>query len=167
MSDETPFLPAMPSPSNRMSYYLCQGINRIYMTDHVAILVRNWAISLLGILGTDHLLASIQMTYVNSPHVRRGRWTLKPHIIKDKLFRNYVIKTSTRALEEIGALKGHHTTVLNPKTIYIYIGWKDNVFTMVRNCDKVIVPRYTAKKLKLESRQNYILEEDNLVSGQI
>lgn len=140
-------------------------INRIYMTNQISVSARDWTISPSGIPGTDHHLTTVQIAHANFPKVGRRRWTLKSHIIKDEKFRNFVVQTGAKALEEIKALNGRRCQRVNPQTIYLK--WKEEMLTMARDRDRIIVPRYRAEKSSLEEEKNRLLSRTDLDETEI
>ncbi|KAF9497963.1 DNase I-like protein, partial [Pleurotus eryngii] len=141
------------STTRNYSYYqkateACSRIDRIYGRKEINQYSSNWEISHSPI-GSDHQMVSVKVAAPHLPVTGRGRWTMPPHILKDKTTMNKITLLGVKMVEEIASMN-ERTDDRNPQTIFKK--FKDQVITTVRNRAQVLVPMLEAKIKKLEAQ---------------
>ncbi|KNZ74791.1 hypothetical protein J132_06011, partial [Termitomyces sp. J132] len=114
---------------------------------------------------TDHHLTTVQIAHADAPIVGRGRWTLKKHIMNDKTFRKFVIRSGAEAVKEIERMRELHSQDCNPQKIYSK--WKKEIIEMAKSRDKAITPKYMKVKRTLEEERETILSNTNLDADKV
>lgn len=135
-------------------------IDRIYMTDALAVLARDWEIAPTGIPGTDHELTTVQVAHSDAPVIGKGRWTLRNHVLRDGKFKKKVVEWGAEAIQDIKHLGRGRTADRNPQKIYQK--WKSDIIALAKERDKTIVPKYVAEKATVELQLKQALDEPNL-----
>lgn len=58
-------------------------IDRIYVTDKILEMARQWKIQPVGIAGVDHDMVSVQIIHEDAPLQGKGRWACPDRVLKD------------------------------------------------------------------------------------
>ncbi|KAK0184580.1 hypothetical protein F5146DRAFT_938418, partial [Armillaria mellea] len=94
-------------------------IDRIYVTDKILEMARQWKIQPVGIAGVDHDMVSMQIAHEDAPLQGKGRWACPDGVLKDFRFKSAIKELGIKAQEEIKSVKrsGRMPTE-NPQRIY-------------------------------------------------
>ncbi|KAF5371153.1 hypothetical protein D9758_004251 [Tetrapyrgos nigripes] len=115
-------------------------IDRIYVTDDLLQSAREWTMTPSGIPQTDHLMISVQISTENAPFVGKGRWKIPDHILKDKIFLEYIQTRGKAAEAELNSIR-----VRNDKNNLQLVWYKFNmdVINKAKEHARIIIPRLT------------------------
>lgn len=75
-------------------------LDRIYVTNNLLCMAREWKIESYGISGSDHDLASVQVAHKDAPLVGKRCWAISPHFLKDKILKDFAHKLGHKTLEK-------------------------------------------------------------------
>ncbi|KAK0196120.1 hypothetical protein F5146DRAFT_997585 [Armillaria mellea] len=94
-------------------------IDRIYVTDKILEMARQWKIQPVGIADVDHDMVSMQITHEDAPLQGKGRWACLNGVLKDFRFKSAIKELGIKAQEEIKSIKqSGRTPTENPQRIY-------------------------------------------------
>ncbi|KAF5328540.1 hypothetical protein D9758_017941 [Tetrapyrgos nigripes] len=155
--DTYPDTKAFTFPQNRPGSQ--SRIDRIYVTEKLLPLMREWKIEATGVPGADHKLISVQVSSEEAPYVGKGRWKLPSHIIKDKHLQGYIHERGLKAQTENDNL-AERTPSHNPQTIWHK--YKVDILDAARRREKIVVPHYVRQKREAETELERVLNDDTL-----
>ena len=125
-------------------------IDRIYTKSDIIETAREWKISTSGLPNADHRMVSFQIVDENTPTSGSGRWSIKPHLLRDEPLGKYIEERGNEALQKIEELEAHgnRTTHNNPQTIYAK--FKRDIIDMARKRERAIMPKLILEIHKCE-----------------
>ncbi|RDX49566.1 DNase I-like protein [Lentinus brumalis] len=112
-------------------------IDRIYTTASISEAANDWETTGPGI-PTDHRLVSLSVTNRQAPHLGKGRWSIPPVLLTDKIF----IETAHAlgmALQDALANMTARTQSVNPQTAYSR--FKTDLLAKARSRAKQCIPK--------------------------
>ncbi|KAF5367984.1 hypothetical protein D9758_004427 [Tetrapyrgos nigripes] len=115
-------------------------IDRIYVTDRILETAREWKMAPSGIPRTDHLMISVQISSENAPFVGKGRWKVPDHVLKDKVFLEYVHTRGKAAEAELNSLTARND---DTNLQLIWYNFKTDIVNKAKEQARIIIPRLT------------------------
>ncbi|KAF9021362.1 hypothetical protein BDZ89DRAFT_957524, partial [Hymenopellis radicata] len=138
-----------PNPQSR--------IDRIYVTAEILENSREWRIEDPGLVDTDHLLVSAEISCEEAPAVGKGRWTIPEAILKDEEFLSYVEVEGSAALSRMNATVG--STDKTETVQAVFKEMKDNIIKKAKSRQKKLIPAAIQKINLLAKEREEILND--------
>ncbi|KAF8902961.1 Endonuclease/exonuclease/phosphatase [Gymnopilus junonius] len=135
-------------------------IDRIYLTEGLFQMAREWKIETSGIPNADHRMVSVKIANDSMPELGKGRWSMPLHLIKDEPLRKYVQERGKEAEDKVKRLGVRRTDDQNAQLIYA--AFKKDVRDMARKRERAIVPKIIQQIRELEDKLNQVNNDDEL-----
>ncbi|KAJ7719797.1 Endonuclease/exonuclease/phosphatase, partial [Mycena maculata] len=113
-------------------------IDRILVTSDILKNCSDWTIESPGI-HTDHQLVSVRYSDPKMPFIGKGRWVLSLRLLRDEKVMEQVYAVGKEMETRMENVKNKRTFEENPQTIFK--NFKDEITTIFRDRDKVLVPK--------------------------
>lgn len=94
-------------------------------------------------------MISVKVVNERAPDVGKGRWTIPPYLLKDKLFLEYVDKSGKEAEEKAEQIKNSRNNTQNIQRIYS--SFKKDIMQTARERDRAVVPKVMRQIRELEN----------------
>ncbi|EJD34547.1 hypothetical protein AURDEDRAFT_34712, partial [Auricularia subglabra TFB-10046 SS5] len=112
-------------------------IDRVYTTEMVNRVTRNWEISISGVSRNDHSRVQFEIANLEAPEIGPGRWAMKDYLVKDESFMEEVMKLALDAQKEMRFLQlSARDPSRNVQTVWKK--FKDDVASLARRRTKSI-----------------------------
>ncbi len=152
---------ANPLPEREYTFAQPNGgsrlrIDRIYTTENLYDRASNWSIVNSGI-PTDHQMTTVEIYNLNSPKIDRGRWTMKPFIMKDPELINRIEVEGTKSLTNLANPSENPQITLQNLTDHIRLNAQ--CLTMTK------IGRINSELKNLEGKKDKILKKANHLEG--
>ncbi|KAH9922127.1 uncharacterized protein B0H18DRAFT_1121139 [Fomitopsis serialis] len=136
-------------------------IDRIYASEPLVRTSHTWDIKTTGV-HTDHRLISAKLNATNTPLIGKGRWSMPPHLIEDKVFMEEMGTLGKAVMETMQAMCHGETALHSSPVQGLHKRFKEDIQKLARERLKKKIPKLRAelKRLRdhvteIESRSTY------------
>jgi len=135
-------------------------LDRIYMTSSLRRRAFEWSTDESGIATADHLLVSVRISDPGAPHIRKGRWSIPIHLLRDKDVTDLLNKSGLQLLGNMEKAIESRTPESNAQTLFQ--DWKKDCIKKIRDIARKKIPKIEKRLTQIKEQVKEIREDPSI-----